>query len=237
MSDGIGPGPIVQPEVVQATTRFHQLILNMLAPQSELVFDDATAFDTPNHMLNPHTDTADALMLRFLLSPQFAAARFFLWLCDANSGNGKALKAQILIQPTVGGKGVLLLIRHRFIMPRPFIGGAEKPNATIVPNQEQVFDRMLLLLPAGVEALFIRVGRAVDRAFGAIMKKKALDLLRSDRHWCRRARSAMGDSSWSPRHDSGRGGGDESMCLHSMVIDQRVARATFGSALVSDTPE
>jgi hypothetical protein len=42
-------------------------------------------------------------------------------------------------------------------MPAAFVGAAEKANAAIIRNQEQIFEGMLFLLPAVMESLFVRV--------------------------------------------------------------------------------
>lgn len=157
---------------MQATTGLHHLIPAVLAPQAEFVFDDPTAFDTANHMLNPHANTRNPTVLRFLIRRQGATARLFLGLRDRDPGDRKALKAQVLIQDRVGWQAIVLLVGHRFIVPHTFVGHAEKAHAAIVRNQQQIFERMLFLFPTVMEALFIHIDWSVDRAFRPIMKKR-----------------------------------------------------------------
>lgn len=69
----------------------------------------------------------------------------------------------------------MLLIRHRFIMPRTFISRAQKANAAIVRNQQQVFHSMLGFLAKNVSdfhtlraivSTTIIVGGSSDQALG-----------------------------------------------------------------------
>jgi len=129
----------------------------MLPPQAEFVFNDPAPFDTPKHMLNPYADGCQPPVLGFLVWRECATAWLFLRLRDRTPGNGKALKAQVLIQDGVGWKAIVFLVGHRCIVPPALIRAAEKAHAAIVGNQQQIFERMLVLLPAVVEALFIRV--------------------------------------------------------------------------------
>lgn len=66
----------------------------------------------------------------------------------------------------------MFLVGHRCSVPGAFIGRAQKANAAISSNQQEIFERMLFFLPAVVEPLFVRVQRSVDGPFGPIMKKR-----------------------------------------------------------------
>jgi hypothetical protein len=51
------------------------------------------------------------------------------------------------------------------MMPTAFIGRTQKPDPTIVRNQQKIFERMLLLLAAVMEALLIGVcGSLIGRS-------------------------------------------------------------------------
>ncbi len=68
----------------------------------------------------------------------------------------------------------MLLVSHRFIVPTAFIGATEKPNATIIGNQYQILDGMLLVLATIVEPLLIRITGSVYGPVGAVVEKKAV---------------------------------------------------------------
>lgn len=138
-------------------------------------------------MLNADSYTRQLSIFVFLFRRQFTTTWFLGRLLDRNVEDREALKAQILIQDTLGGKHIVFLVGHRFIMPGAFIGAAEKAHAAIVRNQEQIFERMLFLFPAVMEALFVHIDRSVDRAFRPIMKKRVSRQAqeRHDRQHCR----------------------------------------------------
>lgn len=158
---------------MEPAARFHEAVPNVFTPQAQLVFHNATALDTANHVLNPHTDTGNGSVGCPLLWCQFSTARLFRGLVDRDARHGKALKAEILIQARTRWEVIGFLIRHCLIMPTAFIAGAQKHNLARVRNQQQIFDRMLFLLAAVVEPLFIGVGWSVDGAFRSIMEKKS----------------------------------------------------------------
>ena len=93
-------------------------------------------------------------------------------LLDLNVHDGKALKAQVLIQDTLRRQLICFVISQALVVPAPFIGSAEKVNLAIGGNQDEVLERVTLLLAAVVEALFVRITRSVDRPFRAIVEKR-----------------------------------------------------------------
>ena len=70
------PGCETHPEVMQGTAEFHHQVTDTLLPQADAVFDDATAFDTAVHMLDPQPTLMQSLVGPLLLPRQFLAARF-----------------------------------------------------------------------------------------------------------------------------------------------------------------
>lgn len=144
----------------------------MFPPQTQRVFHNPIPFDTANHMFDAHADARNPLVLRFFVRGQLASSWLFRWLLCPHSADDQALKAPVLIQDAVNREVVLLLIGHRFIMPTAFVGRTQEVDATIVGNQHQIFDRMLLLLATVMEPLFIRIAGSVYRSFGAIVEKK-----------------------------------------------------------------
>lgn len=148
--------------------------MNVLPPQAQRVFDDPTPLHATNDMFDPHADAGNPLILGALVQRERPTTWLFHRLCNPNIRHGKTLKAHILIQAAVGGQRILLLIRHRLIVPRPFIGRAEKTNLTIGRNQHQVFDGMLFALATVIESLLICVDWPVYRPFGSVMEKKVV---------------------------------------------------------------
>ena len=125
-------------------------------------------------MLNPHSHAPNLAVVRDFIRCQVAATRFFLGLGDGHAGNRKALKPQILVEDTPDREDIRFAICHRFIVPGAFVAGTQKADAAIVGNQQQIFERMLFLLPTVVEALFIGVTRPGYWPFRSIVKKKVV---------------------------------------------------------------
>lgn len=148
----------------------------MFPPEAQFVFDDPTAFHAAHHMLNPYADAGKRAVGCAFVRCQLPAAWLFRGLLDGHVRHRKPLKAKILIQHAVGWEHIVLLVGHRFIVPAAFIRGAEKVNAAIVSHQQQIFERMLFFLATVVEPLLIGVDGAIDRTFGAVMKKRVCDL-------------------------------------------------------------
>lgn len=93
-------------------------------------------------------------------------------LLDVHAGDRKTLKAQVLIQDTVWWKRIPFLVGQTLIVPAPLIRSAEKANLAIGSNQDEVFERVAVLLAALVEGLFVGITGSVDRALGPIVEKR-----------------------------------------------------------------
>ncbi len=65
MRYGIGPGTILQAQVVQTTTGFHHAVMNVFAPQAQFVFHNAAAFDTADHVFDADAQLGPPLVLSF----------------------------------------------------------------------------------------------------------------------------------------------------------------------------
>jgi hypothetical protein len=81
---------------MQGTTDFHHEIADTLLPQTDAVFDDATALDTAVDVLDPQPTLMQCLIRYLLLQGQFLAARFLHGHQDLHLGQRKREEAQIL---------------------------------------------------------------------------------------------------------------------------------------------
>ena len=84
---------------MQRTADFHHHIANTFLNQADGVFDHATAFDTADHVLDPHTAARDDLIGRFLFGRQLAAARLLGGHDHFHLVRRKGQEAQVLEQP------------------------------------------------------------------------------------------------------------------------------------------
>jgi len=109
---------------------------------------------------------------RFFLGGEFTAPWFFLRLNDGNPIERKTLKPHILIETAPGGQGIAGQICQAFIMGFAFTGVAQEAHVTGFVDDQQVFDRVALLLTAVMVLLLLGIFRAMDRPFGTIMPKR-----------------------------------------------------------------
>src|SRR5712691_11101994 len=116
------------PEVMQGTTDFHYQIADTLLPQTDAVFDDATALDTAVHMLDPQPAVSERLIRRLLFPRQFLAARFLGRHEDLDLGQRERQEAQILQQPAPRGQGIRRRVGNRLIMDPASIGVTQKKD-------------------------------------------------------------------------------------------------------------
>jgi hypothetical protein len=118
------------------------------------------------------SDGRDRTIGRFFQWGEFTAPWFFLGLDDGNPIESKPLEPHILIETTPVGQGIASQIRQAFIMGFALTGVAQEANVTGFVDDQQVFDRVALLLPAVVVLLFLWICRAMDRPLRTIMPKK-----------------------------------------------------------------
>lgn len=124
-------------------------------------------------MFNSHPGARNLSIRRFFVRGQVRPAWLLLGLLGGDSAQHQALEAHILIQKAVAWEAIVLLIRHGLVVPTAFIGGTQKRNRAVRPDQQQILDCMLLFLAAVVEALFINVSWSIYGSFGPIMEKRA----------------------------------------------------------------
>src|SRR5712692_6692856 len=154
---------------VQGTTDFHHEIADTLLPQPDPVFDDATALDTAVHMLDPQPAVGECLIRHVLLSRQLLAAWFLGRHEDLDLGERKRQETQILQEPAPRGQGRGCGLGHRLIMDAAAVGVAQKEDREEGIDEQDIFDRVVLFLPAITVRLFSRVLGADDTPFRPVM--------------------------------------------------------------------
>jgi hypothetical protein len=149
--------------------------MNMLSPQTQLVFHYTTALDPADRMLDPHSDPIDATILVLLFICQFSSTRLFLWLNDHHTVNFKALKSHVLIQLTSCWKMIAFTVSCSFVMTRSFPGLAQTPHSAMLINNDDILDRVILLFAAVIPFLFFWITWPIYRPLRSIMNKKGVD--------------------------------------------------------------
>jgi len=87
------------PEIMQGTADFHHDIPHTILPQTDPVFDDAAALDTPVDMLDTQPSVVQRLVGRLLLPRQLLAVWFLGRHEDRDLRERERQEAQILQQP------------------------------------------------------------------------------------------------------------------------------------------
>src|SRR6266705_5598929 len=136
------------PEVVQGTAEFHHQITDPLLPQAAPVLHDAAALDTAVDMLDPQPPLVERLVRPLLLPRQLLAARFLGRHEDRHLRERERQEPQILQEPAPRRQGIRRRVRNRLIMGAATIGVAQEEDEEQRIDQEDIFYRVVLFLPA-----------------------------------------------------------------------------------------
>ena len=117
------------PEIVQATSNGHHLIVKASQMITKGIFKDPTAFDATNDIFKGDPSAGNNRIDELVSQLQLAASRFLFRLIDNNIFRGMTLEAGILQQLGVTRKGITFLITNPFIVPFARIGLAQITNA------------------------------------------------------------------------------------------------------------
>ena len=154
---------------MQGTAEFHHQITNALLPQTDPVFDDATALHTAVDMLDAQPTLVERLVGEVLLSRQFLATRFLGGHEDVDLGQCQRQDAQILQQPTPRGSGIRRRVGNRLLMDAAAVGVAQKEAEEQGIDEQDIFDRVVSFLAALTRGLFSRVLGADDAPFRPVI--------------------------------------------------------------------
>ena len=140
--------PILDSEVMQSTGDFHDEIVIHFLGIAEDIFDNVTAFDASNDMLNDNPYLRNEGVVRALLRSQLLSSRFLLWLERLDALRFIALKAGVFIQRAVLGKCGVFFISDLFIMTFTLISWAQIIDfARMESTNNEMLDCMGFFLP------------------------------------------------------------------------------------------
>jgi hypothetical protein len=157
---------------MQGTTEFHDQIADAVLPQPDPVFDDAAPLDAAVHMLDPQPTVVQSLVGQVLVQRQLLAAGFLRRHEDLHLRERERQEAQILQQPAPGGQGIRRRVGHGLVMGAATVGVAQKEDEEQRIDEQDIFDGVVLFLPAITVGLFNRVLGADDAPFRPIMGKR-----------------------------------------------------------------
>ncbi len=104
--------------------------MNPFPPLPKLVFDNAIALDTTNHMFDMHTYATNASVLFFFFVRKFTTGWLFLRLENADAFRLESLKPRVLSQDTSLGKLIGFTVNDTLIMTCTFPRCTQTSNAT-----------------------------------------------------------------------------------------------------------
>ena len=162
---------------MQGTAELHHEIADALFPQTDAVFHDAAALDTALDVLDPEPPLVECLVGQVLLPRELMTTGFLGRHEDLHFRERERQEAQILQQPTPGRERVGRGFRNAQIMGTAAIGIAQKEDREEGIHEQDIFDRVVFLLPAITFFLFNRVLGADDASFRPVMGKSRYDEL------------------------------------------------------------
>ena len=157
---------------MQGTTDLHHEIADALLPQADPVFDDTATLDTAIDMLDPEPPLVERLVGQVLLQGQLPTAGLLRRHEDLHLREREGQETEILQQPTPGRERVGGGLRDTQIMGTAAVGAAQKEDDEHGIDEQDIFDSVVLFLPAITVGLFKRVLGADDAPLGAVVGKR-----------------------------------------------------------------
>ena len=159
---------------MQATACFHDSITYPVLQKTDFVLHDPVTFHPTNGVFHADSDGGNTTIRCLLRGCEFSARRFFLGLDDRDVLQAESLEALILRQTAAGWQGIPSQLCQALIRGFAFTGVTQEAHVTGLVDYEEVFERVAFLLATVILLLLLRIGRAVDRTFGAIMPKRGV---------------------------------------------------------------
>ena len=123
-------------------------------------------------MFDTDSDGRDQAIACFLRWSEFTLTWLFLRLNDRDPVKHKALEPHILMEVTPAREGITRQLREVFVLCLAFHGVTQEADVTGLIDDQQVVDRVTLLLAAVVVLLVLWIDGAMDRSLSAIMPKR-----------------------------------------------------------------
>ena len=131
---------------MQGTARLHNRVPYAILQEADGILHDPVAFDSPNGMFDTDPDGRDATIRRFFRGGEVPPTWFLLRLEQQHIGQIESLEAFILIQATPRWQRIARLLGYRLLRRFAFTGDAQKAHMTRLGDQQEVFERVTLLL-------------------------------------------------------------------------------------------
>src|SRR5919108_199671 len=160
---------------MQATARLHNRVPYAILQEADGILHDPVAFDSPNGMFDADPDGRDAMIRRLFRGGEVPPTRFLLRLEQQHIGQIASLEAFLLRQATPRWQRIARLLRSRLIRRLAFTGEAQKAHLTRLGDQQEVFERVTLLLATVIFFLLFCILRTLDRALRPVVPTRGED--------------------------------------------------------------
>jgi len=160
------------PEIMQGTAAFHHEIAAPGLPPAAPVFDDAAARDAAVDRLAPPPTVVQGLGGPFWLPRPLLAAGCLGRHADRDLGERQREDAQSLSEAAPCGQGIRRWVGHGLIMGAAAIGVTEEKDEEQGMDEQDMFDRMVLVRATLTLRRFRRVLGADDAPFGPVMGQR-----------------------------------------------------------------
>jgi hypothetical protein len=157
---------------MQATTCRHDGIANPVRQKTSLVFHPTVAFSPAHRVCDPEADGRARPVGNFLRGGEFPTRGFVLGWENGDPLASIPLAPHLLIETTSRWEAIALQIGQAFVVYLPFIGGTQDAKMTGLLDDEEVGDRVALLLATLVCLWGLRMGWAVDRSRSTSLPKR-----------------------------------------------------------------
>jgi hypothetical protein len=156
---------------MQATTCCHESVTYPILQKTDFILHDPVTFHPTNRVFNADSDGGNTTIRGLLRGGEVSSRRFFLGLDDHDVLQTESLEALLLIQTAAKGQGIPSQLCQALIRGVAFTGVTQETHVTGLVNDAEVVERVAFLLATVILLLLLRVGRALDWTFGAIMPK------------------------------------------------------------------
>ena len=133
---------------MQGTAEFHHQIADTLLPQANSVLHNTAALDTAIDVLDAQPTLVERLVRQLLLPRELLAAGFLGRHEDLHLRECERQEPQILQEPAPRRQGIRRRVRNGLIMGAATIGVAQEEDEEQRIDQEDIFYRVVLFLPA-----------------------------------------------------------------------------------------
>ena len=160
----------INSEIMYSSTGSEDSLDEVSCSKPALILYDSHTFGATYRMFNPYSERRYFPVVRFFFLSKLSTFGLFYRLENSNTFRIVSLIPRILIQQAGIGERIHC-IGYLFVMHFPADTRADIKNQTASRNNNSILDGMLLLFPAVIFLLLLRINRAGNFPFRSIVKQ------------------------------------------------------------------